>query len=62
MDGQRNAFNLTSDGTALQYIVTNLANGGQELDAYRGSTHDESTLIFKVTLDQPRRTEPTALS
>ena len=51
VDSQGNALNLSSNGTALQYVLTNLANGGQELDAYRGSTHNASTLIFTVTLD-----------
>ena len=51
VDSQGHALNLSSDGTALQYVLTNLANGGQELDAYRGSTHNANTLIFTVTLD-----------
>ena len=51
VDSQGHALSLTSDGTALQYVLTNLANGGQELQAYRGGTHNSGTLIFTVTLD-----------
>src|SRR6185437_10556735 len=51
VDSSGHALNLTSDGVSLQYVLTNLANGGQEIDAYRGSTHNSSTLIFSVTLN-----------
>ncbi len=50
-DSHGDALSLFSDGQALTYVLTNLANGGQEIDAYRGSTHNASTLIFTVTLD-----------
>ncbi|BEV43880.1 hypothetical protein CRBSH125_00630 [Afipia carboxidovorans] len=51
LDGSGHELALTSDGVDLQYVVTDLANGGQQLDAYRGHVHDASTLIFTVTLD-----------
>ncbi|SNT64529.1 T1SS-143 domain-containing protein, partial [Tardiphaga sp. OK246] len=51
LDSSGHALALTSDGTALQYEVTTLANGGQQLLAYKGSTHNSSTLVFTVTLD-----------
>ncbi|ACI93156.1 vcbS [Afipia carboxidovorans OM5] len=51
LDGSGHELALTSDGVDLQYVVTDLVNGGQQLDAYRGDVHDASTLIFTVTLD-----------
>ena len=51
VDGAGHALALSSDGVALQYVVTAQDNGGQILQAYRGGTHDASTLVFTVTLD-----------
>ena len=50
VDSHGNALNLTSDGVALQYVMTNLADGGQQLQAYQGSPAN-NVLIFTVTLD-----------
>ena len=49
--GQVADLNLTSDGVALQYVIATSANGAQELDAYKGSTHNSNTLVFSVVLD-----------
>ncbi|MGX9393321.1 T1SS-143 repeat domain-containing protein [Nitrobacteraceae bacterium UC4446_H13] len=51
VDGSGHALALSSDGVPLQYVVTAQANGGEMLQAYRGGTHDASTLVFTVTLD-----------
>jgi T1SS-143 domain-containing protein len=51
LDSHGHALNLTSDGVALQYVVTTQANGTQELDAYKGSLHTAANLVFSVVLD-----------
>jgi T1SS-143 domain-containing protein len=51
LDSTGHALALTSDGASLDYVVTSLSNGGQQLLVYNSSIHNASTLVFTVTLD-----------